>query len=178
VIIAAGDMAGSELPRLAIYIDRDRIAAISISTGHYSEYSVIVPISDGQHRCEFIFENDFIDPSKREDRNIRIKKVLVKYLPALIVQDTEPNGRYAVDYLASDLESKTYYSQFVRERHRNGQLGNLPITSVPLDDDLRRSLVLAGGDKTEFPVLFRIPVCSSLVSLVNHLMQIKASTSL
>jgi hypothetical protein len=86
VITADANAAGKELPRLGIY-SSGRVGSIEIQPGGVREYRVEIPLA-GRQRLQLVFENDFYDAARNEDRNIVLYGVRMEFSPSLIVMDT------------------------------------------------------------------------------------------
>jgi hypothetical protein len=107
-ITASGQLAGSELPRLGVYLNDTKLGVITVNSSEFFRYHLDpIPLTSGHQTLKLIFENDYYNPKTEEDRNVLISDVELVYPSGLLV--TEPIGQelpirescYSVDYQAT-----------------------------------------------------------------------------
>jgi hypothetical protein len=79
-VLAAGDQAGQELPRLRLGLDGDQVAEFEVETvaDRPEFFQTTVTLDQGLHQLSVSFSNDFYDPDTGADRNLHIGAVLVE----------------------------------------------------------------------------------------------------
>jgi arylsulfatase A-like enzyme len=101
VVTAKADLAGPEYPRLALYLNNKRVGAIQITDDAFHEYCLEnIPVAAGWHKFKTVFENDFVDPRTRKDRNIFLTRIAMKYDTAVLVSEPldQPAGHITIRY--------------------------------------------------------------------------------
>jgi choline-sulfatase len=154
-IQARGEMAGSDFPLLGIYVDEKKVGTIEVKDKEITSYETDTVVQEGLHRIKLIFENDYFNPEKKEDRNIDISEISIEHKSAVLIRKSPRKwmASYTIDYATSNSDTYAYYRNFLNEKKANNQWIRSIETKISLADESRNSIVLAAGDQVAFPIL-------------------------
>ncbi len=165
VIVAAGDLAGPDLPEMRVAIDGNQIRVFDVGTKHplYSTYQVSTPLSTGRHTLSISFTNDYYQPTNKPgdiDRNLYVRSVEMKgpqeAHPALTPSHLQIIPRHPVKSQVQ-AEAKKDISNFATRAFRR------PITPDELDR-LDTVFERAYGVTQNFEESMQVAVEATLVS--------------
>jgi choline-sulfatase len=155
-VVARGEMAGKDFPRLGVFLDDQRIGAIEARTEQDDPYEISTFVREGPHHMKIIFENDYIDPLRNEDRNVDVSEISLIYKSALMlkfVPSYSLQSEYSIDYATHGWQADLYYQDFLNERKTNRQWMNAIAGKIELQNEERNSLVLGNGDQILIPLI-------------------------
>ena len=156
-VTAQADLAGEEYPKLAVYLDKIRVGELQVTAKTPRQYATeIFAVTGGWRDVNIVFENDFVDPTTREDRNIYLTRIVLKRRSALLVSESldQSHGTYIVSY-----PSKAPFLAQLQLQHEfsatdSGRIN--PITyRIDLGQDMRSALVCP--PRTELTYRVQIP---------------------
>lgn len=77
-VVARGQEAGPDLPRLAIQVDGVEVDAHEVPAAAFATYETVATIPAGAHFVDSMFTNDFFDEVLGQDRNLLIDSVTIE----------------------------------------------------------------------------------------------------